>query len=432
MTLSKRNLIALTFLLGSYSEIFSSFDTNIDVSNANTPLSDINTGLIGNSGPPAEKKSAPVSPVGTYYYQPTTQEYFTYADWLYWKPVTDPIDWAGVDLFQVTSINLTGTQPALNFNDQVIQEDLTFPYSSGFRIGIGYRFRENETGKHSWPWQFEASYERLSTATSSKLNTQGILQSETVQVAEDPGVSFFVITELESVIPLAPSVLTNILPSYQEAPPIEVVIKSGQSRMSLEYNRGDTKFLWPIWLKNTAILRLATGATFANIISKWSASYQTSYVPEIGTPACDYTTFLKWNWGGGGVFAGGDITVEIGRGVGFYADTSVAALYGRMNQVEKYTVWNGNRNNYYLRVTRSYYSFQPVVKFAAGLNYKHWVSSILLYASAGWEFNYWFDMNQFGKVSSRSKAPGLGRYFMQTKPQSLLFEGLTMRIGLEF
>jgi hypothetical protein len=334
-----------------------------------------------------------------YYYDKQSNEFFLYGEWIYWKPTTqDPMEWSFTST--TPSVSIFSPDEVANFHT------LSYDYSSGFRVGAGYRFGENRCDQIR-PWQIEAEYTRLHTSVSQSKKTIGAGDVENI-----------------IIIPSVPVIFGN---PFNQA----------KSRMSLEYDRLDFKLGWPIWVNTNIILRLLTGATFASFENNWKSRFLTTQ--DLTRPID--TTELKWRWRGGGLFGGGDIYIDITKHFGIFADSSFGLLFGRMREKEFYLAIEPDGSASTTETFKyRFNSFQPVVNFAAGIDYKVWLGCVLMQLAVGWEFTWWFDMNQFGRVNERttrrisafsqSKA-NVSEYFFRD-PSDLGFQGLTARLGFDF
>jgi len=149
---------------------------------------------------------------------------------------------------------------------------------------------------------------------------------------------------------------------------------------------------------------------------------------------------LKWNWSGGGLSGGGDIYMGVGSGFGFFADASFALLFGPMKEKERLVNTDADSDNT-RQVNYNFNAFQPVVNVGVGVDYKHWFKdNVMIHLALGWEFTWWFNLNQFGRIVPDSSNVGneLGesastRYnIFNNQPSDLGFHGLTARLGFEF
>jgi hypothetical protein len=346
----------------------------------------------------------------SYYYDQDTEEVFTYADWIYWRPVTEePMNW----LDKTFSMNNTSgnLQQA-----STKRKSLVYDFSSGFRVGAGYRFAKDMFDDDIRPWQIEAEYTRLHTAEAGHAKAVGVLSTQTQEI-------------LSADVPV-------LTPPQQVGMP--AVFINGHGRVHLEYDRLDLKFSWPIWIQSNLILRLKTGATFAWFENNWISRFRANLFNSTGgvvAPGHTETTKLKWHWWGGGLFGGGDICLPIGKGIGFFVDSSFGLLFGPMKQKEEYSIINGPTSEPNAQENKKYHfqTFQPVVNFGAGIDYKYWFRDIvMMHLALGWEFTWWFDMDQFGRVNQRSSAIAPTNSYFNTSPKDLGFEGLTARLGFDF
>ncbi len=337
-------------------------------------------------------------PSDPYYYDQDTNEFFVYAEWIYWKPVTDdPMYWSRK---QHTATSTSPNTIDINADARCIK----FDFSSGFRAGGGYRFARNRMGNDVRPWQFETEYTRLHTAESGHAKARGRIRNSGGNNIQE--------------------VITAETPDLGSTDYI-----FGHSRVSLEYDRLDVKFAWPIWMRSNVMMRLMTGATFAWFENSWHNWF--SSVPQFSNQR-DRTKF-DWKWWGGGLMGGGDIYLAIGKGFGFFADSSFGLLFGPMKQKESYFLSTDVLVHETFNSKYRPYKFQPVVNFGAGVDYKHWFKkSVMLHMALGWEFTWWFDMNQFGKLVDRNGTqPSIPDLFFN-KASDLGFQGLTARLGFDF
>lgn len=335
------------------------------------------------------------------YYDATMFSPYLFASWIYWQPVMEsPMNWEFKDGF----INDPTIDPQYE-TDSFQTESIKYPFSSGFKVGLGYRIGENAYAKPTRPWQIQGVYTRLVASETSRNTAAGASGSPGAFETE------------EYVFPAVPYTRGGNF-------------TSSRSHAVLNYNVLDVNFAWPMWLEGDIIFRLNTGATFGWIKNTWNSSWSRTIDP-ISTE-----TDLMWKWWGGGLSGGGDIYLPIGLGLGFIADGGFGLLYGRMNEKETYqansaTVTEFNASTY------RFHSFQPEVRFSAGLDYKRWFGRrVMVNLSASWEFTWWFNLNQCGMVNNNcyyvtAPVSREGRFF-NTEPSGLGFQGLTLRGGLDF
>jgi hypothetical protein len=330
-----------------------------------------------------------------YYYDKVSQEWYVYADWIYWKPIiSDPMYWATKRLL----ITLGA------YNDGELQYlDLVYDYASGFKAGLGYRFREREC-LDIRPYQMEVEYTRLNSVVSKTSHAPGRLSNSITD-------SFF---------PVLPFLFSN------SSSKLGIFTKSSAI---LKYDRLDYKLAWPIWWNTNVIFRLIGGATFAWFKNNWDSTIVTAQ--DQGAFADTSTTKLSWKWWGGGLLGGGDIYLSISRHFGFYANGDFGLLFGPMHETEKYHSSSASEFDY-TKATYHFTSFQPVVNFGAGFDYKQWINCVMLHLAVGWDFTWWFDLNQFGKQINSINTPTPGIFFLDQSPSDLGYQGLTVRLGFEF
>src|SRR5436190_33957 len=102
------------------------------------------------------------SPCCPYYYDPCSYELFVYGEWLYWKPVTeDPMNWAQNEY-------VTFNLPPLGVHENRVNT-LRYEFSSGFRIGAGYRIPADAFDCDTRPWQIEMVYTKLHSTNTSRI-----------------------------------------------------------------------------------------------------------------------------------------------------------------------------------------------------------------------------------------------------------------------
>lgn len=346
-----------------------------------------------------------------YYYGPESDDFILYGDWIYWKPVTE-----GQLNFLYTTTTTTGTN---SNNSSLNTSCLNYHYSNGFRAGLGYRFGSKTTGLAIRPWQLGVEYTQLFTNAFKPVSVVHTSQLST---------------------PLLPSNKENI-----------ATYVNSKSEISLHYKRADFTLSWPIWLKSNVILKLVTGAIGAQFENKWLTNYATPF--QTGGISTEQD-LLKWKWQGGGLFGKGDIFLPVGAGFGFFANTGFGLLLGTMHQKEQNNYFAASTGDSF-QTSNSYKfaSFQSMFQFGAGIDWKYRFEnsskthSRLLYVSAGWDCTWWFKMNAFGRVNDRGNVPSsitgdtilstgtfvpeIGKYF-STSPTDLIFQGASVRMGLDF
>lgn len=361
------------------------------------PLAILSGGVALHADQSSSSQGTTQEPYYPSYYGSNTGVFFLYGEFIYWKPFTqDPLNWV-----RKIELSLDGNGNTLNNETDI--RTMNFDYSAAFRVGGGYRFAQNAWDHYIRPWQFEFEYTRLRTGESQSAKAQGI------------------------ATPTQFNALEAMLPVFG----FNGVLNKAHSRISLDYDRLDLKFAWPIWIRHNVILRLMGGATFAWFNNDWKSRYST--VPVNGLINTNRTN-LKWHWWGGGLFGGGDIYLSIGHGFGFFGDASFGLLWGPLHSKESYsstgdtTFPAGSRE-----FKRHSYSFQPVTNLGAGIDYKHWFKDmVMIHIATGWEFTWWFDMNQFGRVNPRSNPFTANGNIFFDKPTDLFFQGLTARLGFDF
>jgi hypothetical protein len=318
------------------------------------------------------------------YYLPSTQDFFVYADYLLWKPNYRDTD--SLKVFKFSNLGRLEKQVETRINYPRL------PYSSGFRVGVGYRFPQNYLSSKVRPWQVEASYERIYTSTDIRASTKGIT-------------SYYEKQEEERI---------TLQPNSGEVIRFrDTIIKNttrGKATNYLGYNRADFKLSWPFWIADNVILKIGPGATFGYLKKRRLEEVRQNASPA-GDLAGDYISKSSGSWWGGGLSGFADIHFEIGKGFGFFMDTSAAFMFGITDNksFESYPDNSTFENTY----KNGQYDFQPVVKAAVGLDFKRWFGSVQMYTNAGWEYNYWFYGNLFDL-------------------EYLSFSGLTARLGVAF
>lgn len=339
-----------------------------------------------------------------YYYSEDSRGIYAFADYILWKPfVKYPAYWA-------MTTHSSDFDPNVGFTKSKNDiKTLRYHFSSGFRVGAGYRFSKDMMDKYTRPWQIETEYTRLHTTTA-----------RSVSIPE---------SDQDSLIPLVP--LFNVAFAPQ----------SGHSKLALDYDRLDVKFAWPVWMRYNVIMRLMIGATFIWFENTWQSHFKSPLINNFRNKSSNK---LKWEYWGGGLFGGADINVSIGKGLGFYVDGSFGLTTGKVKEREHYHAINEFVGDATREFNRKLYTYQPVVDLEAGINYKHWFKDkVMLYLSAGWDFTLWFHMNKFGRPSSTqcvqcgggptlaTVVPDIGEQF-DSRPTDLGFQGFVGRLGLDF
>jgi hypothetical protein len=338
-----------------------------------------------------------------YYYSEDSRGIYAFADYILWKPfVKYPAYWAMTSHADDFDPNVGFTKS----NNDI--KTLRYHFSSGFRVGAGYRFSKDMMDKFTRPWQIETEYTRLHTATA-----------RSVSIPE---------SDQDVLFPLVP--LFNVAFG-----PI-----SGHSKLALDYDRLDLKFAWPVWARYNVILRFMVGATFVWFENTWQSRFKSPLINDFRNKSSNN---LKWEYWGGGLFGGADVNISVGKGFGFYVDGSFGLTTGKVKEHEHYHAVNEFVGNATTDFHRKLYTFQPVVDLEAGINYKHWFQDkVMLYLSAGWDFTLWFQMNKFGRPSSTqcvqcggptfvTVVPDVGEQF-DSRPTDLGYQGFVARLGLDF
>lgn len=361
------------------------------------------------------------------YYGPSSSEFYSYIDYLCWKPITEKMTWAAKESYNIREGGQSGSEKYL-----AQTYDIALSYSSGFRIGVGYRFSQDYFAQNKRPFQLEANFERIYSSTSSSKKAKGV---GAATKDDDGAVS---ILASQTLFTLLPSYLGGGVPGnapYSYGTVNNPAFIEGNSHLKFGYNKGDISISWPLWIHNFMILRLYTGASFAYIESSWKTKFLQQSLPIADELEAYNTTSLKWNWRGGGLLGGIDTNIEFGRGFGFWANAAFSLMYGNAKQYEYYSSsLSGILSSpvYQIKSSRDFYSFQPLFKFGVGLNYKHWFKKVMLYSSAGWDFNYWVKLNQYGQSYITKSDNYNSRYFDVRTSSYLILEGLTARLGLDF
>jgi len=353
----------------------------------------------------SSKKEAPPRP---FYYSENESEFFAYGEWLYWDAVTtDPMDYVLKSL-QIIE-NLT------NKNTRLTKEkSLNYQFQSGFRVGGGYRIGRDKLSQNIRPWQIEINYTSFHPTTSREVSAFGVDNS-------DPNIS-----ENEILNILLPVNNTN-------------QTLSAHSRSKLAYDKVDLKFAWPLWITPTVVMRLMLGGTGAWFKNNW----KNRFFDHTSNDLLQKSDF-KWNWSGGGLFGGADIFMGVGAGFGFFADASFGLLLGPMRQKEKLSSKQAGNSSNLQKFKAHFNEFQPNIELGVGVDYKHWFKDKwMIQAALGWDFTWWFKLNQFGRIlptsikgNARDEFPSVAASqqtsLFDNQPSDLGFHGLTARLAFEF
>ena len=211
---------------------------------------------------------------------------------------------------------------------------------------------------------------------------------------------------------------------------------SAHSRSKLAYDKVDLRFAWPMWITPTVLMRLMLGATGAWFKNNW----KNRFFDNTNNDLLQKSDF-KWNWSGGGLLGGADIFMGVGAGFGFFADASFGLLLGPMKQKEKLSYKQASGSSNLLKFKAHFNEFQPTVDLGVGVDYKHWFKDKwMIQAALGWDFTWWFNLNQFGRIIPNSIKGGQGdglqaaqqNALFDNQPSDLGFHGLTARLAFEF
>jgi hypothetical protein len=341
------------------------------------------------------KKETPPRP---FYYSENESEFFAYGEWLYWDAVTtDPMDYV-LKTFQMND-NL-GT-----FNTTKAKEkSLNYQFQSGFRVGGGYRIGRDKLSQNIRPWQIEVEYTSFHPNTSREVSGFG-------KNSSDPNFS-------------KSEFLNIVLPVISNTQTL-----SAHSRSQLDYDKVDLKFAWPMWITPTVLMRLMLGGTGAWIKNDW----KNRFFDNTNNDLLEKSDF-KWNWSGGGIFGGTDIFMGVGSGFGFFANGSFGLLFGPMEQKEKLSSKQTGNSSNLLKFKAHFNEFQPYLDLGFGVDYKHWFKDKwMIQAALGWDFTWWFNLNQFGRITTSSRGVKGGQIsIFDNQPSDLGFHGLSARLGFEF
>jgi len=346
-----------------------------------------------------------------YYYDQSSKGFFLYGEWLRWKPfLEDSMNW------------VDKKERAGAFQKDKVEE-LELNWSNGYRVGFGYRFAR-DTGD-SWirPWQFEAYYTHYHS--HDKRAAQG---------EPSPGIAQGTV-----LLPVVPVISPNGPGSGYD---LGTTPTHAESEVHLHYRTVDAKMAWPIWMRENVILRLMAGGIFAKITDHWDTEYKTE---SPGIAFLKTNSNFDWSFIGGGLELGADIHVALPQGLGFYLDGDCGLLVGRIRKVETYKVDPLTAAVVQQEWSRHDKRFEPMFRFEAGFDYKHWFrKSWMLHLALSYEVQLWINMNQFGKTNDRAdatpinspfgttvKVPFIGNFF-DNSPSNLGFHGLNARVGVDF
>jgi hypothetical protein len=359
----------------------------------------------------ADEQSPAEKPYKPYYYDKSSRGIFVYGEWLRWTPfLEDSMNW-------VDKKEMHGAYQ----KDKI--QSLKFDWNNGFRVGLGYRFARDMGDNWIRPWQLEAYY------THFHSHVKKGLQGEP-SVATTQGVILYPVLPVISPNGIGAGYDLGIPPSHAD------------SEAHLDYHTFDAVIAWPIWIRDNVILRLMAGGMFAKITDHWNTVYKTQ---------TENINFLKthtdFHWGfiGGGLELGADIHVALPQGLGFFLDGDCGLLIGTVHKGEKYKIEPITNTILKQNWVRSNREFEPMLRFEAGFDYKHWFSeSWMLHLALSYEVQVWFNLNQFGKTNDRSdpnplnapngsavKIPVIGNFF-DNDPSNLGFHGVNARVGLDF
>lgn len=346
-----------------------------------------------------------------YYYAPNENYVYFFGEYLYWKAVTgDPLNWEMRKNAQIATV------------PQSVEEHmktLTYDFSSGIRAGLGIRLKKDCWDNSIPAWQFESVLTHIYSAGERSDQSLGLLGSG----------------DSEYLYP----VYTTFDSSFTSSG-----FHLGHASIHLNQYRLDNYFAWPIWVTENTILRLFAGSSFAWFHNRLGMDFVPEINPFTIPPLGGYdNVHMEWKWWGGGLMGGQDIYLPIGCGLGLFANSSFGLLFGPMKLRERERTANFESffspDDYTYETKYEYYTFQPVVSFGIGTDYKKWIyRTLLLHLAVSWEFNWWFGLNQFGNGFNPSflefqySDSLIKNNNFMVGSSGLGYQGLNVRLGFDY
>ncbi len=301
--------------------------------------------------------------------------FYIMGEWLYWK------------------FSEGGSEYAVNYNEvlpgelqQAHSDKTTFDWKSGFRVGAGYLFEDND-------WDLYAAYTEVRPHTNETTNA--------------------------TVFPLL---------YYQDTLPVRAAT-SANVNWNIDFKTLDVLLGQRYCVTDTLSLHPNVGLKAAWIDQRASVVYENTNPAFGGIPVGGSITLNQTNdFRGVGLEAGLDSLWYMGQGLSLYGRVSGALLVSEfsLHQTQDQVTDVGTIQQIDLR--GKFHVIAPTAKLSLGVDWKRGFrcDQLFLHLNIGFETQYWWNQNRLARFTSVT-VPVYVR-----NSEDLGMYGLTLGAGLDF
>lgn len=303
------------------------------------------------------------------------------ADFVYWQANESGLAYA-VNFVQGSTNTLSVPQGTTH--------NPTFTYNPGFKVGLGLQL-----GHDGWDILAQYTWYNSSDCTNKTVNSDFLDNTTEIPTQNKIGGSL---------------VLANNNP-----------MDSASARWGMRYNTIDLEIGRNYFISQYLALR-----PFSGLIAAWiNQDFHTLYFPA----TTDYSITQDQNQKsfGIGLRTGMNGSWEFCRNFSVYGNTAFSVLSTRFNNRNcvSNVVTYGTTPVLTANFNSILNTIQPVIEFGMGLCYDYWFNDDLYHfgISAGWEMQYWNDMNHFFHYSEMPAVSRTG---------DLSIQGLDVKLRFDF
>ena len=300
------------------------------------------------------------------------------ADFIYWQATESGLSYA------FNFVNSDGTTAP-----QGTTHNPKFTFNPGFKVGLGLQLGHDG-------WDTIAMY----TWYNSSDSTDQTVSSDTIDYTTD-------IT--------SQSKIGGALLSYDQ------IIASASTRWGMRYNDIDFEIG-----RNYFISQYLTLRPFSGLKAAWiNQDLHTPYFMENGD---NYTVDQNQRTFGIGLRTGMNGAWEFCRNFSLYGNTAFSVLSSRFKNAYTETDYIpvGADPVIYTNLNSVVNTIQPVIELGMGLSYDYWFNDDMYHfgISAGWEMQYWNNMNHFFGYATNSE--------LVSRTGDLSIQGLDVKVRFDF
>ena len=289
-----------------------------------------------------------------------------YAQAIYWKPFEGGTEFAFTN---------NTSPPVAPYLGEIVQ--FNFDWQWGFRIGLGYQFDNPD-------WEVATEYTRVKfhASKNEKAPTGGSLEASGLSTATDSDRTDF---------------------------------SKAQAKWSTAFSILDFTLSRPYLVRPSLALQPTIGVRAAWIFQRDQVDYYSG---------ASVANMLKNNNGTSsiGILGGSQMNWRWTKNWGLYSSLTGSLLYGKFSVATK----SLTSDEIVLNISEDTYKVLPNLSADAGVKWQMCFNRMKLFASLGYEFQYWWQQNQRPHFNETTTYSWL-RY-----AEDLGFQGININAGIDF